>query len=259
MDSLGISERFRLIRLLRSTGDNEGAALCADTADQRAKEGRLDHLALLSMSQKAVALMRQANYVDASKVFVDGITIATQQRDTVALALLEQQWGSMYFYTNDFDEAIRYTKLALGHYQLLRNEDGIATTMDNIGLYFQNKEQYDSAYYYQQQALLLFEKSGDTARLIVSYNNVGTLLKNTGQFVEAEKYLQKSLDLAEQKQDEYRIVNALISLGNLYDTTKNEEKLVAVFERAYEIAMRINDNFHAYKRHMSCRIVLSAG
>lgn len=244
LDSLEITQRVSLGKLFRSQGKNSEAVLCLDTAIETGKQKHLPRLQILAMNQKALALSHSGDYVNASKVFVEAIALAEAANDIQSVAITKQHWGTMFFYSNQFDNAISYTQQSLVLFRQLKDSMSIATNLDNIGLYYSNLEQNDSAYKYQLQALAFFRELGDTTRLIVSYNNMGALLTRSKNYGESEKYLNESLKMAEKKNDTYHVLTALISLGILYDESGDYQRSVEKNKRAFALADSLKDNYH---------------
>lgn len=245
LDSLQIEQRIILSRIHRARGEHDSAVLQLDSAIRFAKERNFTHLLTQAMGQKGVALTKLGDYGSATATYIEGIQIAETARDTPMLALLKQNWGSMYFYSLDFNQAINYTRQAYYHFAAIHDTTSMANTIDNIGLYFSNLRQFDSALVYQSKALIIFEKIQDTAQLIICYNNMGSTLTKLNRFPEAEEYLLRSLEMAEEQDDTYHVVTALQSLGQLYFETGDEGKLQTHMERGFQLATELRDAFHA--------------
>lgn len=245
LDTVEIQERMNLNRQYRYHGKNDSAMFQIDSALQVARDGKYVEWEEEILSARGVLFMRMGLYEEATASFVAGMDLARANNDTEQLAILNRNWGSLFFYTTDFASAIDRTQEALRIFTQLKDTVSMAACVDNIGLYFSNMEKWDSAYAYQMKALKIFEAQSDSGHLMVCYNNLGSTLLQMKNYALAKSYLMKSLDMAERRGLDYECMTTLTTMAELYEATGEIKAEQTTAMRAYQLAVKLENSFYA--------------
>lgn len=245
LDTVEIQERMNLNRQYRYHGKNDSAMFQIDTALLVAHNGKYVEWEEEILSARGVLFMRMGLYEEATASFVEGMDLARANNDAEQLAILNRNWGSLYFYTTDFEAAIERTQEALRIFTELKDTVSIAACVDNIGLYFSNMSKWDSAYTYQLKALKIFEAQSDSGHLMVCYNNLGSTLLQMKSYGLAKSYLLKSLGMAERRGLDYECMTTLTTMAELYQATGEIKAGQTAALRAYELALKQENSFYA--------------
>lgn len=245
MDTVEIQERMNLNRQYRAGGENDSAMMQIDTAAAIAREKDLYEWEAEILSIKGVLQTRMGLYEEASATFLQAMELAKSHNDPERIAIVNRNWGSLLFYTTDFNAAVERTQQSLKIFLGMKDTNAIASCLDNIGLYYSNMEQWDSAYAYQAKALLIFEAKSDSFQLMICYNNLGGTLTKLGNFALAKTYLEKSLQMAEHRKLNYQLMTTLSTIAELYRATGERKKEQAAALRVYDLAVSQKNDFYA--------------
>lgn len=157
-----------------------------------------------------------------------------------------QYKGIVFSDQGKFDKAIEYYERSIEVFKLIPYPGGVASTYVNIGNIYKRKAEYSNAINNYLEGTRLFEQIGDTARLIYAYSNIGAVLSDVEQYDKSLQYNQRSLKLSLMIKDSMSICDGLVNIGSI-DFDKgmlNEASLN--FNKALEIAEKINDTYMLY-------------
>lgn len=116
----------------------------------------------------------------------------------------------------NFDNSLRYAKMALVLATELKDDEGKTESYFLLSDGYRQMKKLDSARYYSRLAISGFEKTGNKTGILRSENQQGMILFSEGKFPEAEKLLLKTFEksqtqLARHPKDEnLKVVSAEI-------------------------------------------------
>ena len=137
----------------------------------------------------------------------------------------------------------------------------IATSLNNIGLVYKNKGEFDEALMYYQKSLKIrccvfnvdeskVETQGN-ADIAQSLNNIGVVYYNKGEFDEALVYYQKALKIrcrvfsVDESQIEIQanasIAQSLNNIGSVYYYKGNYDEALVYYYKSFKIRCRVFD------------------
>lgn len=185
------------------------------------------------------------NGVDAQKT---GNTVADSlmasipgaENDTIRLRLYHRAFLALL--NTNTDKAFLVVKSGLAHAQKMNWSRGIGAFNGNLGEYFRNKGNFDSAFYYMNLALSIHSKADDKHNMAVAHNNIGSIKKNMrADYAGAAQSFFSGLRIAEQIKDSVLIPLCLNNLGNLYLDQQDYEKSLSFGSRALAIREKTGD------------------
>ncbi|PIZ05441.1 MAG: hypothetical protein COY57_07295, partial [Flavobacteriales bacterium CG_4_10_14_0_8_um_filter_32_5] len=138
--------------------------------------------------------------------------------------------GIIYHYQADYAQTINYYTQSLQLYKKLKDQQGIATSLNNIGISYKDKGDYTKAIDFFTQSLQLQEKIGDKQGVIGSLDNIGTIYHNQGDYAKALDYSERALVIAQQIGAVAEISGAAKSLWEVYKTIGSYKKALEMHE-----------------------------
>lgn len=156
-----------------------------------------------------------------------------------------------------FEQSLNYLRRALAIYKKTENREGegeannnLGVVSKNLGSYFLELEQQDSATLILNRALVYFEKSlkiyqefENRRGIIEVYNGFGDVYRRLGETEKALKYTKDYLDLALEIEDQKFIQKAYKDLSRVYADQKKYKKAYK-FRKKYDEARyeRLNED-----------------
>lgn len=133
----------------------------------------------------------------------------------------------------------------------------IATWLNNIGLIYKNKGEFDEALIYYQKSLkircriLNINESQGNADIAQSLNNIGVVYYNKGEFDQALVYYQKALKIIcrifdiDESEIEIKgnasIAQSLNNIGSVYYYKEHYDEALAYYYKSFKIRCRVFD------------------
>ncbi|MEB3119493.1 MAG: tetratricopeptide repeat protein, partial [Limnothrix sp.] len=105
------------------------------------------------------------------------------------------QQGNQQYRTSQFREAIQSWEAALQIYRTLRDRQGEAASLGNLGLAYRSLGQYQQAIDFQEQSLAIKREIGNRQGEAASLGNLGNAYDSLGQYQRAINYHEQSLAL----------------------------------------------------------------
>ena len=145
----------------------------------------------------------------------------------------------------------------------------IATSLNNIGLIYKNKGEFDEALIYFQKSLKIrcrifsvnesqLETEGNVD-IAQSLNNIGVIYYNKGEFDQALVYYQKALkircrifDIDESEieiQGNASIAQSLNNIGSVYYYKGNYDEALIYYYKSFKIRCRVFDKIGHKQKH----------
>ena len=152
----------------------------------------------------------------------------------------------IYTVQGNYDEAVRYYKLAIPEFQRNNDGKGVGFCNANMAVCFEYQGLLDSALFYNEKALEIRKQAGHEKGISQSYNNIGVIYYNQGYYNMAlEKYLD-ALYFYENKPEKTEIDRSYLgsfqnNVGNIYNELKQPKKAKQYLEGARETYRGIAD------------------
>lgn len=200
-------------------------------------------------------------YNEALNYYQQALTIAEDIGDDYELAIAYNNLGNMLDdlaeqdYKNEkyavarprFSQALGYLERALSIYKKTEDQEGAGNTNNNLGVvyknlgsYFLELEEQDSANVYLNRSLSFLNKAltihqalNNRKGIIETYNGFGDVYRRLGETEKALKYTKDYLDLAIEMDDQKFIQKAYKDLSRVYADLKKYKKAYK-FRKKYD-------------------------
>ena len=154
--------------------------------------------------------------------------------------------GMFCWNNGEFKEALNY------FYQTLEfieehdshNDRKQSISYNNIGLIYQELNQYNKAIEYHNKALKIRLEDDRTKDIAGSYNNLAICYQNLNQLIEAEKYINLAIDYAKQADQTKMVFQFHETLGNILNLQQKFKEA----EEAYLVAMQMPEDYKNFNR-----------
>ncbi|MBA3971953.1 MAG: tetratricopeptide repeat protein [Bacteroidetes bacterium] len=125
------------------------------------------------------------------------------------------------------DQALNYARQALSIAKETNNKKDEAKALNNIGLAFFYKSEYDRSISYYNSSLTIAMANSDSAAISLAYNQIGNTYKSLDNFPRSIEYHKKALAIRLGTTDTISMAQSYLNLGNSY--VKNSQ---------YELALK---------------------
>lgn len=149
--------------------------------------------------------------------------------------------SKLYIDSNQHDKGIEFARSGIELSKALKFENGEANCLQNVGLAFYYKGQFDSALVQFEKRLEIVKKLKDTLGIAKTYDNISVIYSHFGKVDEA-------IDLRKQANQIYEKYNAIGNLasgytwiGNFYKDQGKYEEALALYLKSLEIYEAEND------------------
>jgi len=116
---------------------------------------------------------------------------------------------------NNVDSALTLANVHLEFAKKNNFKKDIARAINNIGVIYYFKSDYDKALEYYNKAIILYKENNEPEKIAGTYTNIGVIYKSRGNYLKAlESY---KLALANSKAEDYLLIGSKnTNIGNLY-------------------------------------------
>jgi serine/threonine protein kinase/tetratricopeptide (TPR) repeat protein len=160
--------------------------------------------------------------------------IKLQARVYNTMGIIEKTKG-YYGRKPDYEKIISYYKKSYTCYKKMKDENGVATVLNNLGSVYRNKIGFQKAFIYYQKSMRIFEKIGDPYAISMGLSTTGDFLREKGNYVGALQNYQKSLSISEKISIASRIGRSLGGMGRCFLQLCEYKKAKDYFERSLKI------------------------
>jgi tetratricopeptide (TPR) repeat protein len=156
-------------------------------------------------------------------------------------AMLVNDLGLLYQDKGEWDQAIEYFQRSLEIDEKVGDEHGMSATFNNLGSVYHDKGEWDKAIEYFQRSLEIDEKVGDEHGMAFTFNNLGSVYQLKGEWDKAIDYYQRGLAIAKKAGNEYVMSRNLNNLGLVYHYKREWDKAIDYYQRSLAIRERLGD------------------
>jgi signal transduction histidine kinase len=155
-------------------------------------------------------------------------------------SLLEQV-AEIYRHLGNIRESIRYTEMAMVHFEKIQFRRGLANGYTNLSIIYRRLSIHDRALEYALKAYRLWTEEGDAQGICSATNNIGLLYKRLNRNGEAMEYFQKCLEKAREDNVKTYIATALNNMADLLGVAQKYETAIAYSREAISIYEKTNN------------------
>ncbi|HJQ25116.1 MAG TPA: CHAT domain-containing protein [Blastocatellia bacterium] len=176
----------------------------------------------------------------ATKNAAERVTLLKQEEKLITIRLPYEikVVGNQYQETGDYATAMDAYQLALSLCEQLKDDLGVANSLNNIGYLYWNQGDYQQALALWHESLAMYEAlSGPTAAAgrAQLMNNIASIYLEQGRHAEALELYEKALKFAESVKNENSKAAALTNMGGVMLRQQNYEQALAAYRKALAI------------------------
>ncbi len=262
---LSISEKLSCYTLLGMEFEDNYQAVEAASAYQQAvmlcreseeKGGKLAEL----LYRYAVMATYAGDYSNAIAALDETLKLTKQHPDDVLRARTLLQTGMVYFFQQEWDDALYFYQQALNVTEKLKNKVGTSIAYNNIANIYQKQQQPKLAFEYYNKALKIQRELADSASMGNCLMNIATNHLEQNQLKEVSSPLNEALNIAQKIGDNEIISLCYMNLGVLYSKTGDMEKAAGMLKLGEELSL--NTGYEQVRQeilHTASNIFLQAG
>ncbi len=139
-------------------------------------------------------------------------------------------WGN-----GDLDSAMTDSKIAQSEFDLISDENRLASIKFLQGMILGDQGRYDQSLTNYFEALEYFEEQGEHGRCGIILNSIGLIHNEIGENEQAEKAFLRSLEMLGENGSALSKANTMSNLGDLYVDTDRLDEAYAKFLEVLEI------------------------
>lgn len=142
-----------------------------------------------------------------------------------------------------YDDALRYYQMSYQVYESLKNEEGKAKVLLNIGASYYYRGVYAKALEYYLEAAKIQEKIADEETLAKTLNNIGLIYRTKNENRKALEMFSKSLKIKEKLDDKKGMLYTYSNMGIIYQNEKECDSALWFAEKSFELSNKINSKY----------------
>lgn len=132
--------------------------------------------------------------------------------------------GNLFLYQKKYDEALMYYNEGLKIKEGLNDKKGIALSLCNIAIVYDEQGDLEKALHYYKAGLKISEEIKDISSCALFYGNLGTLYLTQNKPKEAEGAMLRALSLSKESEDLDGVQEWNQNLSDLYEKQGNYTK-----------------------------------
>ena len=147
--------------------------------------------------------------------------------------------GILYSNKSEFDKAMFHYEKAYELSKKIKDREGEAIALGNIGTEYQAKGELDKALEYYSQALEIDRKIGYIQGEVIALGNIGIVYQDKGDLDNALEYLSQALEINRRIRHIQGEASNLGNIGIVYQAKGELDKALEYYSQALEIDRRI--------------------
>lgn len=190
-------------------------------------------------------LFKENQSVDPSNAFKyakQALDLAEKINFSKGIASSLNNIGLYYFNNGKSTEALVYYLDAYDIFTMLDNKRGEAITTANIGYLFFSQDNYKKAIEYYFLSLTVSKEMQDSSRVAMLLENIGMIYYAQGNYSKALDLCLKSLKISESINDKKGIAYVYGNIGEIYDSQGNLKKTLEYYNKSLTVSKEIGDS-----------------
>ena len=204
-------------------------------------------LANQSTSDQALSLLNfgqlnqsKGDFKAAEEAFLKAAEIYTNIGNENGIASTNENLANLYKGWNVYDRAEKHYLIALGIHEKRNNFQAMATLQTTLGGLYQAMKKFKKSQSHYEKALQISQENNFNDNIAELYSTLGNIAKQNGQEEKSQHYYEKSLSLKEGKRP-ISAANQFAKLAIVNRTKKNFEKAENYHKKAIEIYQENNN------------------
>jgi len=179
---------------------------------------------------------------DSSLIYFNkALNLANTNSYTPKLAIKLYNLGVEFQEYNNYERAIGNFQKALLIFEELQDLEKIANTNNFIGFCYINLYAEDKAIEYYLKSLKVYKALNDEIGIAMNYTDIGNLYYDHENFDSSKKYYQDALSIYEKLNDTAGIASSYLNLGNVYSDEGEIDFGIDYFKQSIILYEELND------------------
>jgi predicted ATPase/serine/threonine protein kinase len=183
----------------------------------------------------------QADYHRAKTLLREGLALYQQLKNDQGIASSLNRLGILAFDQSHYGEAKRLIEEGLHLYRKLKDKYGIAASLTMLGAASLKQGDYEQAIAFQEESISLRRELGDKLCVASSLNDLGVVSLDRGDYGRARELFEESLTVFRQLGDRLGIASSLNNLGELAQHQGDYERASALYAESLCILRELGD------------------
>jgi len=184
------------------------------------------------ISRMGNAWFQQANFVKASECFFQSLRIAEKYNDQLTVAANNNNLAATFMETENYPEAEKYAKKAIGFYAKQNDPKGLANAYNSLANVYYMLEKDSLSLSYFEKSLLQRKIANDSAGLFKGYKNLGSIHFEMGDTVAGISYFRQSLNFISGAADTELWFGGYLNLAQVYGRVHDFKNARYYFDKA---------------------------
>lgn len=150
----------------------------------------------------------------------------TAANDSIALARIHNNIGTLHYYRGQYQEAVRYYSWSLSVLEAKSMDTAVADVVNNLGLIYYEIQNYDLSLEYLERARMLYEELQLEGKRGNIWLNIGTVYFEVGDCEGAMDYSRKAIPI-------FKVENNLPSKADCYSLMAHCFKKTGALDSAF--------------------------
>lgn len=168
--------------------------------------------------------------------YLNALRIHEQRQDTMGMAEIYNNIGSIHHYEREYVKASWYYQRSLMLRQAKGGRRDMGKVYNNLGSLLEEQGKLDSALYWHQKALTIWRSEGDVGWQAITYSNMAECFLRATKLDSARSYLERSLVIRRKLPRKQVVGHILSRLGEVEIQDGHPTKGVTYCEEALRIA-----------------------
>ena len=191
--------------------------------------------------QQGIEQDKTSQFQAALKSWQEALGIYRQLEDRQGIANSLNNLGLAYYRLGEYRKAIEFHQQSLSLSRELKYHQGEAASLGNLGLAYGKLGEYRKAIEFHQQSLTLARELKNRQGEAHSLNNLGLAYRKLGQYPKAIEFHQQSLTLARELKNRQGEANSLNNLGNAYGKLGQYRKAIEFHQQSLPLYQKLED------------------
>ncbi len=187
------------------------------------------------------AYVRQYNHHEALEQYEKSLLLAQSLKDLQGQAGALNQLGIIYNDSARYQQAIELHQQALNIFHEIGDQKNEANSLGNLGNAYHSLRQHQNAVELYQQALSLERELGDRQGESASLGSLGNVYQSLGQYQNALDFYQQALSMQREIGDRQGESASLGGLGIVYQSLGQYQNALDFYQQQLDIARELGD------------------
>ena len=184
---------------------------------------------------------RKSDYDSALVLYFNALRIRENANRPDLAAAVNNKIGATYLEQSQFKPAVEFQMKALRYFESVGDSIKMSQCLTNLGRVYYENHEYHKSNEYHARALQIFEKYNYTYGLATTYGSIALNYQFSGDKNGAIEYFEKALENFRAINDKGNIATVLLDLGQLYRKMGDQAKGKQFYEEAISISKSISD------------------